>query len=83
MRCLVDLFQRIFQLAVGNLELSQLQNQRIAALQQGVQQFTLGTQLSFQNPVLLAGQGLAIRLTDLANLRLLIEEILKMQSLNA
>jgi hypothetical protein len=56
-RRLVHLFQRIFQLAVGDFQLGQLQNQRIAALEQRVQQFTLGTQLGFQNAVLLAGQG--------------------------
>jgi hypothetical protein len=33
-RRFVDLFQRIFQLAVGDFQLGQLQNQRIAALQQ-------------------------------------------------
>jgi hypothetical protein len=59
-RRFVDLFQRIFQLAVGDFQLGQLQNQRIAALQQRVQQLTLGAQLGFQNAVLLAGQRLPV-----------------------
>ena len=82
-RSLVHLFQRVFQLAVRDLELSQFQNQRIPALQQGVQQFALGAQLGFQNTVLLAGQRLSVSLTDLAYLRLLIEKIFKVQSLHA
>ena len=83
MRSLVHLFQRVFQLAVRDLELSQFQNQRIPALQQGVQQFALGAQLGFQNTVLLAGQRLSVSLTDLADLWFVKEKIFKEQSLHA
>ena len=33
----VDLFQRVFQLAVGDFQLGQLEDQRVATLQQGVE----------------------------------------------
>ena len=69
----VDLFQRVFQLAVGDLQLSELQHQSIAAAQQRVQQLVLRAQLRLQDLVLLAGQRLAVGLTDLPQLWLLTE----------
>ena len=69
----VDLFQRVFQLAVGDLQLGELQHQGIAAAQQRVQQLVLRAQLRLQDLVLLAGQRLAVGLTDLPQLRLLTE----------
>ena len=79
----VDLFQRILQLAIRDFQLSQLKDQRIASLQQGIEQFALGAQLRFQNTTLLAGERLSVSLTDLADLRLLVEEIFIMKTLNA
>ena len=81
-RGFVDLFQRILQLAIRDFQLSQLKDQRIASLQQGIEQFALGAQLRFQNTTLLAGERLSVSLTDLADLRLLVEEIFIMKTLN-
>ena len=69
----VDLFQRVFQLAVGDLQLGELQHQGIAAAQQRVQQLVLRAQLRLQDLVLLAGQRFAVGLADLPQLRLLTE----------
>lgn len=75
MRGFVDLFQRILQLAIRDFQLGQLKDQRIASLQQGIEQFALGAQLRFQNTTLLGGERLSVSLTDLADLRLLVEDL--------
>ena len=82
MRCFVDLFQRIFQLTVGAFQLGQLQNQRIAALEQRIKQLSLRAQLRFQNAALFAGERLAVRLANQTQLRLAAEQILIMQTLH-
>ena len=71
----IHLFERVFQLAVGDFQLGQFEDQRVAALKQRVQQLTLGAQLGFQNAIFFAGQRLAVSLANLPQLRLLIEQI--------
>ncbi|MNN43825.1 hypothetical protein D3C81_1580840 [compost metagenome] len=83
MRGFVHLFQRVFQLAVGDFQLGQFQNQRVAALQQRIQQLALSAQLSVENAVLFAGQRLAIGLMLLTDLRLFVEKIFITQTLDA
>ncbi len=73
---LVHLFQRIFKLGVRHLEFGQFKDQRVAALQQRGEQFTLRAQLRFQNAVLFAGERLSVGLAKLSQLRLLVEQIL-------
>ena len=72
----------IFQLTVGDLQLGQLQYQRIAALEQRIEQLGLRAQLRFQNAALFTGERLAVRLANQTQLRLAAEQILIMQTLH-
>ena len=82
MRRFVDLFQRIFQLTIGDFQLGEFKDQRVTALQQGVQQFTLGAQLGLKYAILLAGERLTVKLMELAQLRLFVQQIFITQAMH-